>query len=132
MGHKSPYVFINSNPISMANAAKTQVYKMLENLRGSLVRSAVGLGSKPARWALVGLGVAFTVWQLYFFAWRPLREASELPPGVRAVPVQLDVETLQNVRDERSKRLQHTPNLFLEAGQYFVTESPSPPTGGGR
>lgn len=66
------------------------------------------------------VALVFVVWQLYVFAWQPLQADSNLPAGLTSVQAQLDTASLTKIRDARVGRLQHPPNLFSGAGQYFV------------
>lgn len=102
-------------------------YLARERMVASLGRLAVGLAGRRLRGLVVAVGLLLTVWQLYFFGWRPLQEETVLPAGLAGVKAQLDVATLEKIREARATRLQHVNSSFLQVDQYFAA---SPVTGG--
>lgn len=107
-----------------SRGANRDTYLARERVAASLGRLAVVLAGRRVRTLLIIVGLLLTVWQIIFFVWRPLQQETVLPAGLAGVKAQLDVVTLENIRDERAARLQHRIDGWLEADQYFAI-SPS-------
>lgn len=113
----------------MASPRKARLsrYETRERWRTALAHAVVALAGGKARLVVLVLAILFTLWQLYIFAWQPLSADANLPAGLTSVRPQLDVGALAKIRDARAERLQHAPNRFLEADQYFAVPPPAPP-----
>lgn len=95
-----------------------------ERMTAGTARLAVMLAGRRARLFMLLFAGAFCAWQLYAFAWVPLSRETALPEGFTSVSAELDVVALGKIRDARAARLQHRPNLFSNADQYFAVSSP--------
>lgn len=106
----------------MARQRKTDGsrYETRERWAATFARLVVSIASGKAQLTVLLLAALFTLWQLYVFAWQPLRAPADLPAGLASVRAQIDTASLAKIRDARADRLQHTPNLFSNADQYFI------------
>lgn len=103
-------------------------YALQERLRNRAAQLAISLSGGRTRLIVLGLAILFSLWQLYVFAWVPLSAESALPEGIASVKPELDMSTLTKIRDARVSRLQHKPNLFSGADQFFAVSSLLSPT----
>lgn len=99
-------------------------YRFRESLRAGAIRLSITLAAVRVRLVILLLAVGFSLWQLYAFGWVPLVRQTALPAGLINVSAELDVATLTKIRDARAARLQHRPNLFSNADQFFAVSSP--------
>ena len=100
-----------------------------ERWRNNVARLSSVFAGRRARLIILGVALLFGLWQLYAFVWVPLSAEAVLPVGVTAVKPELDVATLTKVREARTARLTHPPNLFSNVDQYFADSTQVSPTG---
>lgn len=96
-------------------------YIVREGWRSSMNRLIISLAGGRVRLLTLTIGLLLILWQLFFFAWRPLRAETTLPEGLTGVEAKIDLAALETIRAERATRLQYASTFTGGADQYFAT-----------